>query len=215
MGTMHIKICGLTNLDDALAAVDAGADYLGFNFYPRSPRHIAPETCAPIVAEIARRSADVITVGVFVNSPPEQVAAILAACGLDLAQLHGDEPPEHLALLWGRAYKGLRGLGQNDPCPYAAASPGYPSLLLDAYKPGLYGGAGEAGNWEEARKVAQDYPLFLAGGLTPGNVAQAIRQVGPWGVDVASGVEIAPGKKDAASVRAFVRAAQLPLTAFP
>src|SRR5713101_5869851 len=100
---MHIKICGLTNLDDTLAALDAGAGYLGFNFYPKSPRYITPEACGRITAELARRGAAVTTVGVFVNSPAAEVAAIMTAGGLRLAQLHGDEGPAALTPLWGRA----------------------------------------------------------------------------------------------------------------
>src|SRR5258705_12595299 len=105
---MHIKICGLATLDDALVAIEAGADYLGFNFYPKSPRYITPEACGRITAELARRSAAVTTVGVFVNTPAAEVAAIMAATGLHLAQLHGDEGPEALTPLWGRAFKAVR-----------------------------------------------------------------------------------------------------------
>jgi phosphoribosylanthranilate isomerase len=209
---MHVKICGLTNLDDALVAVEAGADILGFNFYPRSPRCIAPEACARIVAEVARLATPVTTVGVFVNETPERVWAVLKECGLDLAQLHGDEPPEHLMLLWGRAYKALRGVRENDLCRFAPAGPDYPALLIDAHRPGLYGGTGETCDWDEAALAALDYPIVLAGGLTPENVGAAVRQVRPWSVDVASGVESAPGKKDAAKVRAFVREAQSLMT---
>ncbi len=205
---MHVKICGLTHLDDALAAVEAGADYLGFNFYPPSPRSITPAACARILAEIAGLPTPVTTVGVFVNEEPARVAAVLDECSLDLAQLHGDEPPEHLALLWGRAYKGLRGIAESDLCRFAAVSPGYPSLLIDANRPGLYGGTGETGDWEAARRIAGDYPILLAGGLTPENVGAAVRQVQPWGVDVASGVEAALGRKDHRKIAAFVQAAR-------
>src|SRR6266851_10436557 len=105
---MHVKICGLTNLDDALAAVDAGAGYLGFNFWPKSPRYITREACAGIQAELRQRGAAVTTVGVFVNTPPAEVAAVMQACGLHLAQLHGDERPEQLTALWGKAFKAVR-----------------------------------------------------------------------------------------------------------
>src|SRR5436190_2622378 len=108
---MHIKICGITNLNDALAAIDVGADYLGFNFYPKSQRFISPEDCTEIQSAIKNQQSSIKTVGIFVNEPPARVAAILNDCGLDLAQLHGDETPEELAELNGRAYKGLRGTG--------------------------------------------------------------------------------------------------------
>ncbi len=207
---MHIKICGLTNLDDALAAVDAGADYLGFNFYARSPRYLTPEACARLCAELARRAAPVTTVGIFVNQTPAEVATVLDYCGLHLAQLHGDERPEHLTLLWGRAFKAVRdsAAAAEDLAALAQFSPGQPALLLDAAAPGAYGGTGQVGDWPEAARVAARYPIFLAGGLNPGNVAAAIAAVRPWGVDVASGVESAPGQKDHAKITAFVQAAR-------
>ena len=203
---MHIKICGLTNLDDALAAIDAGADYLGFNFYPKSPRYLTPEACAAIQAEIQNRRSKITTVGVFVNEPLASLAAILQDCGLDLAQLHGDETPERLNVLQGRAFKAFRGTGENHAA-YAAAGPGAPAFLVDAYAVNAYGGTGHVADWAAARALAAQYPIFLAGGLTPQNVAEAVAQVKPWGVDVASGVEASPGKKDHAKMRAFVQAA--------
>ena len=207
---MHIKICGLTNLDDTLAAIDAGADYLGFNFYPKSPRFITPEDCARIVAAIVTpHSSHVTRVGVFVDESPAQIAAILDNCGLNLAQLHGDEPPEHLTVLWGRAYKAFRGTA--DGARYSAFTKigcGAPALLIDAHRPSAYGGTGTLADWTAAQAVAAKYPILLAGGLTPDNVAGAIAQVKPWGVDVASGVEAAPGRKDQLKMRAFVQAVQ-------
>lgn len=205
---MPIKICGLTHLDDALAAIDAGADYLGFNFYPKSPRYISPADCTRIIAALAARHSSLVTfVGVFVNEPPARVAAILDHCGLDLAQLHGDEPPGHLVGLWGRAYKAFRGVADGtDYSAFAHISPGFPSLLVDAHAPNAYGGTGQIADWDAARAVAAQYPIFLAGGLTPENVADAIARVNPWGVDVASGVESAPGRKDHRKMRAFAKA---------
>ncbi len=204
---MHIKICGLTTLDDAQAAIAAGADYLGFNFYPASPRYLKPETCAEILNQLRARRAHVRTVGIFVNETPAQVRAVLDLCGLDLAQLHGAEPPEILQALWGRAYKAFRGAGQAHAA-YAAAGPGAPAFLVDAYAPQAFGGTGQVADWPAAQALAAHYPLFLAGGLTPENVAEAVRQVKPWGVDVASGVEDAPGKKDAKKIKDFVAAAK-------
>jgi phosphoribosylanthranilate isomerase len=215
---MHIKICGLTHLDDALAALDAGADYLGFNFYPHSPRSISPRACATIVSSIARsrRPSSVTAVGIFVNEAPARIAALLDECGLDLAQLHGDESPAHLTLLWGRAFKAFRGTADGtDFAAFAKISPGVPALLIDGYTPHAYGGTGQKADWSAARAVAAQFPVFLAGGLTPENVAEAIAQVNPWGVDVASGVESAPGRKDHVKVRAFVQAARLAAAAHP
>src|SRR5436190_17899528 len=131
---MHIKICGITNLDDALAAIDAGADYLGFNFYPKSQRFIAPEDCAQITSHLTPHESRLTLVGIFVNEPPARVAAILNDCGLDLAQLHGDETPEELAELKGRAYKGVRGTGVKTLNDFVNNGQ-TPALLLDAYSP--------------------------------------------------------------------------------
>jgi indole-3-glycerol phosphate synthase/phosphoribosylanthranilate isomerase len=206
----RVKICGLTNTDDALAAIEAGAGLLGFNFYPKSPRYITPETCQQIVSRITHHASRPTLVGVFVNSPLADVKAILDDCGLDLAQLHGDEPPEFLAALDGRAFKGLRPAtleqAQADARRYARRVA--PALLVDACRPGAYGGTGHTGDWALARALAAEYPILLAGGLTPENVAEAVAQVQPWGADVASGVESSPGRKDARKMAAFVRAAK-------
>ncbi len=203
---MRLKICGMTNSDDALAAIDAGADYLGFNFYPKSPRYISPKACAHIISNLR---SPVTTVGIFVNADPADVAAVLDDCGLDLAQLHGDETPEHLTALWGRAFKAFRGAADGvDYAAFARISPGYPSLLIDAHMPNAYGGTGRTADWEAARSIAAQFPIFLAGGLTPENVANAVERVNPWGVDVASGVEAAPRRKDYRKMKAFVRAAR-------
>jgi len=207
---MHVKICGLTNLDDTLAAVEAGADYLGFNFYPKSPRYISPESCARITGELARRGAAVTTVGVFVNTPAAEVAAIMEAAGLGLGQLHGDEEPEQLSPLRGRAFKAVRDpatVRDDELDALSAFSPGRPAFLVDAPAPNLYGGSGQLADWQAAARLAARYAIFLAGGLNPANVAAAVAKVRPWGVDVASGVEAAPGKKDHTKIRDFVAAA--------
>jgi phosphoribosylanthranilate isomerase len=207
---VQVKICGLTSLADALAAVDSGADYLGFNFYSQSPRYVEAVACAQITAELARRGAHVKTVGVFVNHRPAEVAALMDRCGLDLAQLHGDEQLEHLPALRGRAFKAVRGgiPAEAQLQDLARFGPGQPAFLLDAHAPGLYGGTGQLADWDAAAGLAARYPFFLAGGLTPDNVAAAITQVKPWGVDVASGVEAAPGKKDMAKMKLFVENAR-------
>ena len=152
-------------------------------------------------------------VGVFVNSSLEQVTQMLNHCDLDLAQLHGEEDPALLALLAKRAFKALRPRSvveaEADASRYARFGPGGgPDLLVDAYHPDNRGGTGQAGDWNLAAGLARQYRLLLAGGLTPGNVATAIRQVRPWGVDVASGVEAAPGRKDHTLVQTFIAAAK-------
>jgi len=205
---MHIKICGLKTLDEALAAIDAGADYLGFNFYPPSPRYLSPEACAQITSRLGAGPRGVKTVGIFVNETPEQVRSLLSACGLDLAQLHGEEPPEIFQALGGRAYKAFRGAAGQAVEAYASAGPGAPAFLVDACAPKALGGTGQVADWPAARALAAEYPIFLAGGLTPENVAEAVAQVRPWGVDVASGVESAPGRKDPQKMKEFVAAAQ-------
>ncbi len=203
----QVKICGIRTLDDALAAVAAGADALGFNFYPPSPRYIEPERCAHLVARLRELTAGVTLVGVFVNADPAEVRRVLALCGLDQAQLSGDEPPEHIAALGGRAFKAIRptklSAARLAAASYARRTP--PALLVDAAGGG-FGGSGQTANWEIAAALASKMPILLAGGLTPDNVAAAITAVRPWGVDVASGVESAPGVKDPARLRAFVRA---------
>jgi len=198
-----IKICGIKTLNDANDAIHAGADYLGFNFYPKSVRHIDKETCAKITSVVKREHPNIKLVGVFVNSSLDQVKNILETCYLDLAQLHGDETPEMLNELNGKAFKAFRGIPA-DVSGYARNES--PALLVDASVKGLYGGSGVTADWSAAAELAKKYPLLLAGGLTPANVAEAVRQVRPWGMDVASGVEASPGKKDAEKMLAFVRA---------
>ena len=199
----HIKVCGITSLEDARAAIDAGADYLGFNFYPPSPRSIAPEACAEITSVLRQESPQVKLVGVFVDMPVAQVRTILRVCFLHMAQFHGDEAPGMLAALGGRAFKAFRGIPVN-VAGYARGEA--PALLIDASVKGVYGGSGVTADWDAAAGLARQFPLFLAGGLTPENVADAVRRVQPWGVDTASGVESAPGKKDAEKMRNFVKA---------
>lgn len=216
---VRVKICGLTALEDARAALDAGADLLGFIFYAQSPRYISPEQVCAILAGLAERRESFLAVGVFVNEQPAMIAQLLQTCGLDAAQLHGEEPPEALAAppLSGRAYKALRprspGEANRLAGRFALPETGQqggrlPALLIDAYHPSLRGGAGQRGDWKTAARLAARFPLLLAGGLNARNVSPAIRLVRPWGVDVASGVESEPGRKDYAALRAFVAAAK-------
>jgi phosphoribosylanthranilate isomerase len=199
-----VKICGMTNEADTAAAAEAGADALGFVFYEPSPRHIQVGAAAALI----RRLPPFVTkVGVFVNPPEELVHRAMGECGLNLLQFHGDEPPDfclQFGVMTMKAFR-VRDAASLD----ALASYPTDAWLLDAYAPDKPGGTGERFNWELAR-AAQDHgrPIFLAGGLTPENVAEAVRQVRPYGVDVSSGVEAAPGRKDPARVRAFIRAAK-------
>lgn len=210
-----VKICGTTTLEDALIAAEAGADLLGFILYPKSPRYVAPDEVAKIVAGVrAAFDAPPRFVGVFVNEAAPQVLAILETTGLDLAQLHGDEPMSTLLALARRSFKAVRPTGLDHALALAeeyapiGASAG-PDLLIDAHNPAAYGGTGQRADWGAAAAVARRVErLLLAGGLTPDNVAEAVRVVKPWGVDVASGVELTPGRKDHDKVRAFVAAAQ-------
>jgi phosphoribosylanthranilate isomerase len=197
-----IKICGLKTLPDALAAIDAGADSLGFNFYPKSARFIGTEACAAITSVLKREYPEIELVGVFVNLSVDEIRIVMQTCLLDLAQLHGDESPEMVHALAGKAYKAFRGVPQHIN---GFARKNAPALLLDAAVKNAYGGTGVMADWPAAAKLAKRYPLLLAGGLTPENVADAVRQVRPWGVDVASGVEASPGKKDANKMDAFVK----------
>jgi phosphoribosylanthranilate isomerase len=195
MRFMKVKICGITNSEDARAAVEAGADMLGFNFYAKSLRYLAPEKAGAIAAQIRSGGLD-------------EVRSILALVQIDLAQLHGDEPAHVVEQLHGRGFKALRPTSEMeaeiDAEWFVPHGPNAPVLLIDAYRKGEYGGTGHVAAWTIATKLAQRYPILLAGGLTPENVAEAVKQVRPWGVDVASGVECAPGKKDAAKLRLFV-----------
>lgn len=198
----QVKICGIKNLNDALAAMDAGADMIGFNFYSKSPRHIEADRSRDIMS-VMRRYGDITYVGVFVNSPMEVIRATMETCGLDLAQLHGDETPEMLNELDGKAFKAFRGIPESVD-GFARSKP--PAFLIDASVKGVYGGSGVTADWAGAAELAKKYPLLLAGGLTPENVAEAVSRVKPWGVDVASGVESGPGEKDAGRMKAFVQA---------
>jgi phosphoribosylanthranilate isomerase len=196
---MILKICGITNQDDASAAIDAGATAVGFNFYSRSPRSIRPEQAAEIAT-----AAGVRRVGVFVNERPERVEEIARLARLDVAQLHGDETAEQaLASRPLRVWKAVRVTGVFDLAPYRD----YPAeaLLLDGPAGELYGGSGKNFDWRLVRNT--DRKIVLAGGLDASNVAAAIELVRPWGVDACSRIESAPGKKDHKKMTAFLHAA--------
>ena len=202
----HIKICGIKTLPHAIAAIEAGADLLGFNFYPKSVRFIDAIECSKITLSIKEKYPNIKLVGVFVNSPIEQILTTLETCSLDFAQLHGDEPLELCATLGDKAFKAFRGISHTTPYhDYAKFRDGQsPAFLVDASVQGVYGGSGMTADWGAAALLAGKYDFLLAGGLTPENVAEAVRQVQPWGVDVASGVESSAGEKDAGKIKAFV-----------
>jgi phosphoribosylanthranilate isomerase len=199
-----IKICGIKTVGDALTAIDLGADLIGFNFYPKSPRYVEVGYCRGIMSTV-RRYEHILFVGVFVNVPVKDIHATMETCGLSLAQLHGDETPEILNELDGKAFKAFRGVADVETDKRMITN-GFPAFLVDAAVKGLYGGSGVTADWLGAAELAKKYPLLLAGGLTPENVAEAVGRVRPWGVDVASGVESAPGKKDPSKMKAFVQA---------
>jgi phosphoribosylanthranilate isomerase len=202
---VKVKVCGITNLEDARFALAAGADALGFNFYRRSPRYIAPGDARTIISQLP--PASVLCVGVFVNEDSAATVARMALeSGVGAVQLHGDESPEYCAELGAHhVIKALR-VGE-DFAPERAGAYCAESILLDAFSASARGGTGETFDWELARRtrevVAQ---LYLAGGLTVENVGDAIAAVEPYAVDVCSGVERAPGRKDAVRMHAFVAA---------
>jgi phosphoribosylanthranilate isomerase len=211
----RIKICGIMSVEDALAVARAGADAIGLNFYPGSPRHLSLADARQIVAVLPN---EIVKVGLFVNASSADVGQVYDDLRLDLIQLHGDEPPEYLAELGGRptmrAFRvgdaGLQPvLDYLDRCRATKTSPKL--VLLDSLAASEFGGTGQTGDWSAAAKYAAEPdvpPLVLAGGLTPQNVAAAIRAIHPAAVDVASGVESSPGRKDPAAVEAFVQAAR-------
>lgn len=209
-----VKICGLTNIEDAQVALEAGADLLGFILYPKSPRYVEPEQVRDILQTVKQdegaRAAKFV--GVFVNETPAYVRTTLDDTALDYAQLHSEEPPAVLQRLRPCAFKALRPANaaeaEHEAARYADLGPADgPRWMIDAYDPHAYGGTGKRADWHTAAALARRYPgLLLAGGLTPENVAEAMRTVRPWGVDVASGVEAEPGRKDHERVREFVRA---------
>ena len=199
---MRVKVCGLTTTGDAEACVALGVDMLGLNFVPSSPRCLDVAR-ARTIAEAVRGRAELV--GVVADLDEAQLQALRLAVGLDRLQLHGSEPPELVRRLAPHAFKALR-IGT--PTDVAEASLHDGLLLLDAKVPGALGGTGRTVDFALVAPLARSRQVLLAGGLTPGNVGEAVAAVAPWGVDVASGVELAPGVKDLEAVAAFVRAAR-------
>jgi len=199
----RVKICGITNLEDARHASACGADALGFVFYPDSPRFIEPALVRRIIAELPPL---ITTVGLFVNESPERIRDVVALCGLDTVQLHGDEGPDQCSYPPCRVIKAFRLHDQMDDDVFSAYR--VAALLLDAYVPDRFGGTGHRCDWQRAAVAAAQHRVILAGGLNPENVTEALNQVRPYGVDVSSGVEIEPGKKDPERVARFIRLAK-------
>jgi phosphoribosylanthranilate isomerase len=201
---VKVKICGITNREDARAAIDFGADALGFVFFQGSPRYIPPAKARAIIDGLPPF---VSTVGVFVDEPPETIGEIIRESRIDVIQLHGSEHPE---AYWqfGRVVKAIRVKSIDSLEPLKRFSAMVSAFLLDAYTPDALGGTGRLFNWDIAAEAKQFGNVILAGGLTPGNVAQAVKHVHPFAVDVSSGVEREKGLKDLAKMRAFIEEAK-------
>ncbi len=208
---IRVKVCGITNLEDAQAAAEAGADYLGFVFYPPSPRHVTPALVRRIVARLHATPGweTVRCVGVFVDESIERVSEVASYCGLDAVQLHGGESAEIVAALMARGLEVVKAFRVNGLASLASLG-GYraSAYLLDTYVAGQPGGTGCTFDWALAAQARQYGRVILAGGLTPDNVALALQTAQPWGVDVSSGVEAAPGRKDHERLRRFIAAAR-------
>jgi phosphoribosylanthranilate isomerase len=200
--SVEVKICGITNTGDAAAALEAGADYLGFVLYQGSPRGITPDRLAGILGELRPERA----VGVYVNASRSIVEESARRCGLWGVQIHGDEAAGEFDDFPLPVWRSLRSSDAGwTPRPGDWAADRY---VVDAAPPGVYGGSGMKADWPAAKQLAGTYALMLAGGLTPDNVSEAVRAVTPVGVDVSSGVESGPGRKDHEKLRAFVHAAK-------
>lgn len=201
---VKVKICGITNWTDARHAVESGADFLGFNFYRGSSRYIAPAKARRIIEKLPNR---ILAVGVFVNAKEEEIREIARSVGLDQLQLHGDESPDLVARL-GRRLPVIKALRVKKPFRtselkrFERAS----AILLDAFDSRSRGGTGKTFDWKIAKHAAAKGRVFLAGGLNPENVRDAIRAAHPYAVDICSGVESVPGKKDPERVKALIEA---------
>lgn len=200
---VRVKICGITNAADALAAIDAGANLLGFNFYAKSPRRISEGDAAIIRSLLPKK---IKAVGIFVNTSPAEVAALCKSLKLHAAQLHGDETPEDVAELASSVpvFKAFR-VEPDFPLATLNEYPEAYAFLFDAAHAGQYGGTGHTTDWDLARRATVGRRIILAGGLKVENVAAAVRIVRPYGIDVASGVESRAGKKDHGRLREFIQ----------
>lgn len=205
---VKVKICGITDGEDAQVAVEAGADALGFVMYQKSPRYVRPDTARAIVASLPPF---VVPIGVFVNEEPDLVRNLMDQCGFALAQLHGDEHASYCETLGRPVIKAVRVKDRSSLLAVAEfhGRAGVRGFVIDAFSDLAYGGTGRTVEWTLAAEIARTVPVVLAGGLTPDNVADAVRLVRPYGVDVSSGVETRPGKKDPAKIKSFVQAVKL------
>ncbi|HZX51470.1 MAG TPA: phosphoribosylanthranilate isomerase [Pseudomonas sp.] len=202
MSVVRSKICGITRIEDALSAAEAGADAIGLVFYAKSPRAVSVQQARAVIAALPPF---VTTVGLFVDASRQELDEILAAVPLDLLQFHGDESPAFCEALQRPYIKALRVKPGDDLAAQVAAYGQASGVLLDTYVPGIPGGTGEAFDWSLVPQ-GLNKPIILAGGLVAENVAAAIRQVRPYAVDVSGGVEAGKGIKDAEKIRAFMRA---------
>ncbi|MFI5296263.1 MAG: phosphoribosylanthranilate isomerase [Thermodesulfovibrionales bacterium] len=201
---VKVKICGITNLEDAMAAVDFGADALGFVFFRESPRHITPTEAAAIIRYLPPF---IQSVGVFVDETAETIENTVASCSIDIIQMHGGEPPEKCGFP-RRVIKAIRIKSLDSLSPLAGYRGKVSAFLLDAYAPYALGGTGRVFNWDIAVEAKQFGSVILAGGLTTENVSEAVQYVRPYAVDVSSGVEQAKGKKDLAKMKLFIERAK-------
>lgn len=197
---VRVKICGITNLQDALAAAEGGADAVGFVFYPQSPRCVKPDQARSIIEQLPPY---VSAVGVFADQPLEEVTSLMQGCRLDLVQLQGNESPEFCRAFGSRAVKAIRVRDRKSLEPMSRYR--VRGFVLDAYVPDQFGGTGHRFDWELALLAKPYGRIILAGGLTPENVAEAIQKVRPFGVDVSSGVEERMGKKSPEKLERFIR----------
>ncbi len=201
----RVKVCGITTLEDALRAADLGVDALGFIFYPESPRYIRPEEAAEIIRSLPPF---VASVGVFVDCPPDRVDAVAATCGLSAVQLHGNETPEMCEGFRLKVIKAFR--IRDGRLPSEISRYRTDALLLDAFVEGIPGGTGTPFPWQAARRAKQYGRIILAGGLNCENIRDAVETVQPYAVDVSSGVESEPGRKDPKRLAEFVAKAKIP-----
>lgn len=212
---VRVKICGITNLRDALLAAEAGADALGFNFWRGSPRYVSPAAAWKIIRKLPPL---VVPVGLFVDERPATVIKVAKRLGLKVVQLHGEESPDMVRVVAARGLSVIKAfaVGPGFGASVMRRFPRAEMFLLDAAVPGMRGGTGRKSDWSKARKavrylahdVTHGTKVFLAGGLTPANVSAAVKMVRPFGVDVSSGVERRPGVKSASKVREFIRRAK-------
>ena len=200
---VKVKVCGMTSLKDALVAVEGGADAVGFIFYKKSPRSVTMKTVREIVLELPPF---VDTVGVFVDETAEQINKISDYCNLDIIQLHGDESPTFCKKIRRKVIKAFRIKDMQSVKKLSSFQ--VSGFLLDTFSDNLHGGTGKVFDWNLALPAKKFGPVIMAGGLTPNNVQQAVRQIRPYGVDVCSGVESEPGIKDHKKVRAFLNNAK-------